>query len=433
MSLRTLLSLITGVVGARLAGAVAALVTQVALARALEQSDMGIYFLAVSLSSIIGMLMTGGYSALGFTYLSRYRALGRRGLQHSYIRLARRDVALLCAVLVAAGCSGLAAVPMQEGARIALAIGLLSGPAVALIRLQGAIANSARRFSISFMPDFVLRPMTHLVFVLAVIAVTGSIGLWQAVLAFLAISYLVAGLQAWILWPEGVFVPRGPATSGPRAAILRRRAASLVIVALVTVAFGDIVILAAGLALSAEEVAVLGVCVRLAGLIGFVTQACYQFIIPDLTQALVTRDEREVRPVLLRANLLAMAVTGTALAGAVLVGDIALGVFGSDYAVGQAALALLCVGQIVRAAGGMNVNLLSLGGQQGRLALACLGSVAVLVAVALALAPAYGVLGVAWAVVASETAWAFSTALIAACRLPRRGDIVAVLRAARAD
>jgi O-antigen/teichoic acid export membrane protein len=424
MSLRALLSLITGVVGARMAGAVAALVTQVLLARMLAPHDMGIYFLSVSVSAFAGLLMSGGYSALGITYLSRYRAWGRMALVQSFIAHARRDIALISGVLIALGCLALIVVPMDEGTRTAILIGLFCGPAVAFIRLQGAIANSARRFTISFLPDFVLRPALLLVFVLAVLVVTGTVTLLQALLAFLAITYLIAGFQAWVLWPEGVFVPRSTVRAGPRGAILRRRATALIVVALVTTAYGDFVILASGLVLPPSDVAVFGVAMRLAALVGFITQACYQFTIPDFTEALVGRDADEVRPVLLRAILVAVGVTVLALLGAIVVGDYALLVFGREYVVGQVALVLLCVAQIVRASGGMNVNLLSLGGHQGRLSVACIASVAVLLVAAPVFTPLFGIAGVAVAVILSEAAWALSTAIMAQRKLSRRGDVV---------
>lgn len=428
MGLRTFLALLTGLVGTRVAGALAALLTQIVLARMLTPGDMGTYFLVVSLGSTFGVIMTCGYPALGITCLARYHALGRARLFAGFIAAARRDILLAATAIVAMGTGVLLFAPVPQALSTAILFGLAVAPAVALIHLQGAIANSTRRFSISFVPNFLLRPLALFVSVLALLVISHRLALADVLVAYLALAYLIAALQAYLLRPQGVFPIRQSLREQRPKQIWRRRAAILVIVTIFALAFADIVVLIAGLFMAPEDVAVVGICIRLAVLVGFVTQACHQFVLPDLTRALTTGSQTEIRPVLLRANLIALSVTGAALLGALIVGDYALRIFGSVYASGQSVLVLLLVSQILRAASGMNVHLLSLGGQQARTAWACVLSLAVLIVAAAILAPKFGPFGMGLAVVLSDTVWAFGSGLIAHRKLPRRGDIFALMR-----
>lgn len=437
MGFRKLLGLMTGLVGTRVAGALATLLTQIVLARILAADDMGVYFVVVALSSALGVVITGGYSALGFTYLARYRALGRESLFAGFLATARRDILRASAAVAVIALLVVVLVPAEEELHTSLPYGLAVAPAVAFMLLHGTVANSMRRFPLSFLPNFLLRPAALFVVVLAILALTGTLTLTEILLSYLLLAYAIAGLQAYLLDPRPAAMLRpAPPARKPRIAaiapIWRRRAAALIIVTLFAVASADLVVLVAGLFLAPEDVAVVGVSIRLAVLVGFVTQACHQFVLPDLTQALASGSAGQVRPILLRANVVGLTVTSAAFLGALAVGDYALAVFGSEYVSGQGVLVALMASQILRAASGMNVHLLSLGAQQARTASACVVSIVALVLAAAVLAPVLGALGMALAVVLSDAIWALGSGLIAHRRLARRGDIFALIGSAPA-
>jgi O-antigen/teichoic acid export membrane protein len=80
----------------------------------------------------------------------------------------------------------------------------------------------------------------------------------------------------------------------------------------------------------------------------------------------------------------------------------------------------------------MNQHLLSLSGHQMNTAGACVVALVFLVGSTSILAPAWGIMGLACAVVIAEAVWAVMLASQARQLAGRRGDLWAVLRASRA-
>ena len=425
MSLARLLSLLFGFAGARVAGAIGALATQILLARTLSLPGMGGFYLAIAIASFFGMAMTGGYPASGVTWMARYRSLGANRSLDAFIAAARRDILVLAALVLAAGIIALLTGLVPATVQLALMCGLGAAPAIAMIRLQGAIANSKRRFAVSFVPDFFVRPVALLI-VAAVLIWSARASLANVLIAYVALAWLVMALQALLLGRDGMW-RKGPASARKNARrIWRTRAAYLVIVAMVTVSFSDIVVLAGGLFLDAENVAVIGVCIRLALLVGFFSQALQQFVIPDITDALAKHRNSRLTGIFRRANTLALAITASAFVLSLFAGKFALALFGSRYMAGQVALSIVLGAQVVRAAAGMNMHLLSLGGYQARLAALCAGAVAALGLVSWAAAMPLGAAGIALGVLASDMVWALGLCILARMLLARQADILAV-------
>jgi O-antigen/teichoic acid export membrane protein len=249
--------------------------------------------------------------------------------------------------------------------------------------------------------------------------------------AIIAISYLVAAGQAMILGsgvlPEGIAPGRRDL-----APALRSRAASMVLIAAIAMNFADIVTLIGGLFLAPHDVAQLGIAIRLAALAGFVTQVTQNFVLPDLSAAIVKGDRGAAQSLILRINLIAISAIAACALAAVFFGPLILNVFGADYSGAHWPLVLFMVSQLFRAAGGMNQHLLSLDGFQARSVYACIFAMTLLVAAATFLTPRFGLLGMAMAVVAAEASWAMILGLQAQRYSGYRGDILAALRFPRA-
>jgi len=419
--------LLFSLVGTRVAGAFAMLLAQLVLARTLPTDDVGYFFLALSLTSLFGLLLTMGYPAIAITYLSRYRALGSTRLPAALRKAARIDmmrVALLAFPVILAI---LVFAPFSTGVKTAIFVGGVGAPAVAAIRMNGAIANAARRFQLSFIPDFLLRPLCLLAYLAALYAFLGEITLPWVLAGFLAIAYAIGAAQSWLLGPQSIAARIEPGFTRLKLSVWRTRAGLFLIVALVTVTFADVVIFVSGLFLEAAEVAVLGVAIKLVVLVGFVTQATQQFILSDLTAALMAGKSREANTLLLQANLVSVGVTGTAVLGCMLAGDHVLGVFGTEYAAGQSLLAVLIVSQLLRAGGSMNMHLLAIEGNQAAVAKIGLVSMTALVLVSALLAEPVGALGIAIGVVVSDMLWVVLLAVAAQRLAGRRGDLLALL------
>jgi O-antigen/teichoic acid export membrane protein len=427
MSAWRLASLISSLIGARMAGAVFGLLIQLVLARTFMPADVGLVLLAMSLTAFVSLVITAGYPALGVTYLARYQTLGRRNLVLAFFAAARRDMAVLSLIVFGGIAAAEAFLPLPESMREAFLYGAIAALPLALIRLNNVAANSLRRFTLSYFPDFVLRPGLLLVFIAILALVWGGLSIRYVLWGFVAITTAVAIGQSWMLGRDGALAGLRRRNARDIAHFYRYRAAALVLVALVTIAYADIVTLITGLVLPPEEVAILGMAIRIAALGGFVSLSLQHFVIRDLTTALARGTPAEVQALLARTNVAGTSLMIVAIAGAAVLGGPVLSVFGPEYAAGKWALVMFLVSQAMRAASGMNAHLLSLDGHQARTASMCLASIVVLVSAAAVLAPRFGIEGVAAAAIAADLFWAVSLGVLARrfSRVP--GDLMGTI------
>ncbi len=427
MSLWRTILLAVNIVGVRFGGAAIGLASQILLARLLSQHDVGVVFLGMSAAAFISLLITGGYPILAITCLPRYYALGRKNLVRAFHAAFLQDSLWISIVSFALAAVAYFWLPLDNGLKIALLFGCLSAPALALIRINGAVANSVRRYTLSYVPDSLYRPGL----LLAYLVFAWGLGLYLSIAhvlwAFVVTNTIVAIAQAWLIGEDGA--RSGLKWSGRHhlAPVLRSRAAALVIVGIVTASFADVVTLIAGFYLNTADVALVGVTIRLAALAGFITQATQQFILPDLTAAMTRGTSQQVHALLLRINMIALAAILACVVGAMLFGPLALRIFGSGYEAGHWPLVLFMISQAFRAASGMNQHLLSLAGYQIKTAGSCLVAMAVLVGGAALFTPSHGVMGLAYAVLIADAVWAGLLALQTQRLTGRRGDIIGVL------
>ena len=418
-------------VGVRFGGAGIGLLSQILLARLLPQADVGVIFLGMSAAAVLSQVVTVGYPPLAMTCLPRYYALGRKNLVRAFHAAFWRDSLVIIAMVAALAAIVVLATPLDPGLKTAIVFGCLSAPASSLIRINSATANSLRRFSLSYVPDFIYRPGLLLAYLLLAWWLGFGLSVASVLWAFVIANSAVALAQAWLMGKQGAIPPPFRTVRRNLAPLLRGRAGSLVIVAAVSTSFADLVNMIGGFFLAPDDVAVLGVCIRLAALVGFITQATQNFILPDLALALTRGTRGEIHSLLLRINVLALAAMGACIAGAIVAGPLVLRIFGPQYVVGHWPLVLFMVSQGFRAASGMNQHLLSIDGHQSKTAGSCLFAVSALALAASLLTPRYGVMGMAIAVIVADAIWAVMLALQARRYTGRRGDILALLRASR--
>jgi O-antigen/teichoic acid export membrane protein len=415
-------------VGVRFGGAGIGLLSQVLLARLLPPAEVGVIFLGMSAAAILSQVVTAGYPPLAMTYLPRYYALGRKNLVRAFQAAFWRDSFIIISIVAALAAIAVLASPLDSALKTAIIFGCLSAPASSLIRINSATANSLRRFSLSYVPDFIYRPGLLLAYLLLAWWFDLGLSVASVLWAFVIANSIVALGQAWLMGKEGAVPPPFRTARRSLAPHLRARAASLVIVAVVATSFADLVNMIGGFFLPPDDVAVLGICIRLATLVGFITQATQNFILPDLAVALTRGPGSEVKSLLLRINVLALAAIGACIVGAAVAGPLVLRIFGPEYEVGHWPLVLFMVGQGFRAASGMNQHLLTIDGHQAKTASSCLIAVTALALAASFLIPRYGVIGMAIAAIIADAIWAVMLALQAQRYTGRRGDILALLR-----
>lgn len=428
--MKKLITRLFSVVGARAAAAAFGLLSQLFLARVFSPAEVGIFLLTTSIMAFGSLLVTGGYPALGFTYLARYHSLSRPSLVVAFHAAALRTTFILSVIMVIAVVIAYF-IPAFAAMRPAILFGALAAPGQALIRLNNAAANSLRRFDLSFVPDFILRSGFLFLAIVAIITLAYQPQMVWVLWAIVISTYTAAVIQAVLLGRAGVVAKAFSFKGRSLAPFYRSRAAALLLGAFVTVAFAEIVTLVAGLVMPTADVAIVGIAVRLASIAGFIVQSMQVFVIPDLTDTMVKGTPEAVDRLMLRTNLVNFGLMMAAVLGALILGDWALSLFGSHYVAGKWAFILFLVSQAIRSAGAMNNYLLSLSGYQPRTAIVCTISLAVLLGAAVCLTPYLGPTGMGWAALMSECVWALGLAISAQSLIGRRVDLLAGIAARR--
>jgi O-antigen/teichoic acid export membrane protein len=423
MTFSRMFGMVMGLVGVRIGGALLNLASQIIFARLFAPADVGIIFLSMSTAAFFGLIATLGYPWLVLTQLPRFEALGLHKITRSLHGAFLRD-----AGFALAGIAGICFCVIQffnvpEETKTALLFGCLAAPASVLMRYGSSVANSLRRFTLSYAPDFIGRPGLLLVYIILASLFGGHLSVTHALIAFTVILYAVGIAQEFQIGKNGPLPSDIAKARVSLTKALRPRAISLAIVALVATSFADLVTMIAGFLLPSSELAILAVTVRVAAMAGFIIQVAQQFVLPDLTAALTKRNEALANHLLLRLNLLTIATIVACLLGAAGLGKFALSIFGPTYVAGYSLLMMLMIGQSIRAFSGMNQQLLSIAGFQARTALACIFAFIILLAGSWAGAKSLGMLGIGYAVIATELAWSFMLALQAQKLTLRRGDI----------
>jgi O-antigen/teichoic acid export membrane protein len=191
----------------------------------------------------------------------------------------------------------------------------------------------------------------------------------------------------------------------------RREAWQTTLLAIFINFFADVGILGASAFLSNTEIAIFGLCLKLAMLIGYSVQIGQQMAVPDMADAEHNGDIARLRRAAWRSIVLPSTITLTSLAVVALFGHRLLGLFGPEFVSGRDALLILLTAQLLRSLAGPSTQLLTLSGIQSiNMALAA-SSLAVLVMASALLMPRYGVDGAAYAVFITYSYWIGFSAL----------------------
>ncbi len=411
---------------ARVAGALAGFVTQIVLARTLQASALGVFYSVTSLAAVVGLVAAHGYPAIAPRFLSRYREQGKDGLIAAFVARARKDATTYAAIATV----GVLAVAMfwptlSLEARLATAAAALSIPANASLRLNGSLAAAIRRFALAYLPDTCIRPFVLLGGIVTLIA-SGITLTASNVTLLLTVVFTGLALTQYLLLRKDVPVTDAPARAAPPrlVKIWRREATPLILVALFTFFFADVDILMVTPLLPSADTAIVGLCLKLALLVGFAVQVAHQVVVPDLADAHARKDHSVIRDVALKALAFPLAVTVAAILVVALWGETILSLFGPEFTGAKLPLLILLFCQLARAVFGPNVPLLTVIGAQRQNAALALAALAVLALSNLVLAPLYGVLGAALAVALATVFWLAACSVVLARLSGLRTDAI---------
>lgn len=386
---------------ARIGGAAAMFGAQVLLARMTSADTLALFFLATSLVTVAGTVAALGYPYIVTAFMGRYGDGHHARQLSAFIATSRLDGVLAGSLVALVLAIGILIYPgMSWAERATFLVALPAIPAIALSRTNGAVGRARSLLATAYLPTIFWRPLAFLALALFATAVLGLTDALTLVALFAVIA-----IASTITQGRGLRDGEQPVT-GPKAdkrvtRLWRRAAIPFIAISIAELLIVDLDLLLAGAVLPRAELAVFGICLKLAFFAGFIVDVVHELVAPELARRYAQHDDAGVQRNIVLANLASVGSTIAMMIGAALFSRFALGIFGPDYVAGSPVLLTLVAVPALNALGGPHVALLTLKGAQHRMTSAYAAAGVVLVALTFALSGPLGMLGAALAVLAA--------------------------------
>lgn len=410
---------------ARVVGLLAGFGTQILLARMLEPEGLGIFYFATSIAYVVSMVAAFGYPVIAVRFISRYRTRGNDILKAAFVSRAQMDTAIVSFAGMVLVMLLAAIMPGDVTTRLAVGAAAVAIPALALSKIYASVAGAIREFALSYMLNLLWRPVLFIVVIGAVAIAMAHSSAIMAALVFSFVSVVIVALQFKGLMTH--FPSLTGSVAADRRQVMQWRIASapLLILAAFSTFINDLNMALLGTIVSKPDLAVFGVCLKLALIVEYAVSLVHELAAPDISDALVRKQSSTVDMAVARVNVMAVIVTLASVIGVVIFGRLVLSMFGPDFVRAFPILLMLVVSQLIRAAFGPSMlTLISAGAQK---------SVVIVFSIAivgfalgnLILVPMYGLIGAGAAFIVMTAFWTAALALISNHRLGLRLDIAA--------
>lgn len=396
-----------GSLAVKTAHAVLAFAVAVTLARMLGPAGYGVYAFALAVLMIVALPAQVGLPQLVVRETAKAQADGDWGLMRGLWRWSNRTVAFFSGLALAGVVAVLWLADMSPRLET-LAIGAALIPLIALGNLRAASLRGLRRVVLGQLPESVIRPVVLLAILLGAAGLGLDAHLSQPHAAMAV--YVAAAATAFVAGAAMLhrFRPAEVVCAATRTTSTKWRQAVLPLAMITGLQLinnqADIIVL--GIFRSDAEVGVYRAVFQMALLVLFGMQAMSQMLQPHFARLYRQGDmDRLQRLVTLSARAILTLALPPVLAFVFFGGDLLAWVFGDAYRAGAAALAILAVGQGLKAVMGTALSLLNMTGNEK--VVAQLGVVAVITNIVLnfGLVPLYGLVGAAIATAVSSAIW----------------------------
>eukprot|EP00439_Symbiodinium_sp_Y106_P089527 s1_g2063.t1 len=351
---------------ARVGGTGVGFLIQLALVRLMTPTDYGVYVVALSLAAVLSIFCAFGFPSVATRFIAAYQASGEPSKIRGFLKSALLHLSAL-ALLICIGAVGLlwGSDLVAPEYRLPLFLACLLAPVLALMRLGGALSNTARRFYLTYLPDVTLKPMLLVGGLVAIFFVALPMTSANVLLVHIGAVFVACGALWVFLRPLHEFDLKRIGSSA-ETKIWRRAAMPMIFVTLLTAFLADIDVLLLSVLLSPEDVGVFSVCLRIMLLIEFGLQTVFQMTTPDLAEAQAREDKASMEVAIRRAQHVTACFSLAALLGVTMMGDTILWLFGERFTAGYQTLLLLVLGQAVRSMFGPVTQVLTVAGAQMR-------------------------------------------------------------------
>ena len=396
----------------RVAGAGVGFLTQYLLVRLMGPHQLGLFYAASSLAAVLAVVAAQGYPLTAARFVGRYRNKKDEALCGIFTGHTMRE-GLLAAAIVGLAVSAWAAMwpGLSAGARWPYVIAAWMILAVTAINILTSIAGGMRLFLLCYVPEGLGRPVAFFVIVAAAGVIGVGLGAIEATIIFAAVTTVLA-LYVGIMLTRSMPRMRWRAEAKkPLTWRWRREAWQLIFLAIFTDFFADVGILVVVPFLDAVTVAVFGLCLKLALLVGYFVQVGQQMAVPDMVDARHAGDFPRLYRAAWRSIVSPSALTIASMVIVYFFGPVVLSVFGQDFAGGYSALLILLAAQLLRSLAGPSAHLLTLSGVQSINMGLSASAIAILFAASAMLTPKLGIDGAALAVLLTYAYWIGASAV----------------------
>lgn len=402
-------------VACRVGGAGAAVLLSLMMARSMQLDEMGLAASAMSVGVLGALVASVGVEAGGIRFLPGYLAHGQTAQARGFLRFGiglAVGLGLIFGILAFAGI-----VLFVDGPRrwpYALAIG-----AAALIGVARVLASQSlgfRRPLAASVPMQLVRPVALLALTGLIILAVPAPSAVAVMVAFALSVVLTIGLQLALTLP----LHRRVATAAPDYAPWREwlGVGFRLGVGALFLEFGrDVAIFTASFSLSAAEVAIYAVAIRIIGFVKFGVVAVNQNYMPALSAAMAREDQPRVARIIAVSNHLKFWPVLACCVALVFLGPYILAPFGPKFAAAEPLLLILMAEPLLMAVLGPAAAVLSFSKHYALIQTSTLLATLLLVA-AVYLGGRYGgMTGAAWGVIGAWAAWCLLLTILTKRRL----------------
>lgn len=350
---------------ARVGGTGLGFLIQLALVRLMPPVDYGIYVVAMSLAAVLSIVCAFGMPSVAARFVAAYQEAGDKARLAGFLRSSIGRIAGMSALIALVAVVTVWSGVVDASYQMPLILACLIAPVLAAMRFGGALSNAARRFYLTYLPDVTLKPILLVAGLAGMYLLAYPLTTSNVLLVHLAVVFAACCVLWVFLRPRRQFDLEGvdPVTD---SSTWRRAATPMIFVTLLTSFLADIDILLLSALLSAEQVGIFSVCLRIMLLIEFGIQTVFQMTTPDLAEAKARDEPSMMKAAMRRAQHMTFCFTLAALCGVFLLGEWLLLLFGEGFVIGANALVLLVAGQVVRSAFGPVTQALTVAGAQMR-------------------------------------------------------------------
>jgi len=392
---------------ARLAGAGLVFLVQALIARVWGAELLGEYLIVIAAVNLIAVVMPLGFHTVGTYFAAEYRARGERRQFIVFLTRAYAHVvgALVLLLLVGRPLLDLLGQGDSVLAHHLLPV-LLLAFGTALVYVNGALLVGLKRPLAGFFADTIFRPMIVVAAFLATMGFASAAEGFTAMLWTIAIGYVLVALVHFGFVVSSV--PRLDDTAPARSLEARRWwrfALPWVLISLATDFFFDIDLLLLSHVLSREELAIFGVCTRIFSLMSFGVAAIYAVTLPDMFESQAKADRQAFNRKVGEANIVASGLSIVLFLMVLVVGPVALLLFGPSFSAGAMPLAVLCLALVVRSVMGPASMVLSIHDRPYASLPSVFMGIGTLALCNWLLVPPLGLMGAAYSAIIAITVW----------------------------